>query len=165
MHVTIYGNTLERVCNTCMCYTHFIIYLGLCTINNIYRFTKLFFLFSVLREFKELLRKQATVEAFTEWLDIVVEQKVIKVMIAPVRLLHFACGTLSICYCASLGYPIYVVLSAADSSFFIMCICMLVFIYKSMYMHVYVCAHMKSNAEGIVLMTAMILRSPISTIQ
>ncbi|KAH9505379.1 DNA-binding protein rfx6 [Bulinus truncatus] len=31
-----------------------------------------------LREFKELLRKQATVEAFTEWLDIVVEQKVIK---------------------------------------------------------------------------------------
>ena len=34
---------------------------------------------SVLREFKELLRKQATVEAFTEWLDILVEQKVIKV--------------------------------------------------------------------------------------
>ncbi|XP_025086183.1 DNA-binding protein RFX6-like isoform X1 [Pomacea canaliculata] len=31
-----------------------------------------------LREFKELLRKQATVEAFTEWLDLVVEQKVIK---------------------------------------------------------------------------------------
>ncbi|CAG5134146.1 unnamed protein product, partial [Candidula unifasciata] len=31
-----------------------------------------------LREFKELLRKQATVEAFTEWLDIVVEQKVVK---------------------------------------------------------------------------------------
>ncbi|GFO39611.1 DNA-binding protein rfx6-like [Plakobranchus ocellatus] len=31
-----------------------------------------------LREFKELLRKQATVEAFTEWLDILVEQKVIK---------------------------------------------------------------------------------------
>ncbi|CAL1534755.1 unnamed protein product [Lymnaea stagnalis] len=31
-----------------------------------------------LREFKELLRKQATVEAFTEWLDMVVEQKVIK---------------------------------------------------------------------------------------
>ncbi|XP_067655645.1 DNA-binding protein RFX6-like [Haliotis asinina] len=31
-----------------------------------------------LREFKELLRKQATVEAFTEWLDTVVEQKVIK---------------------------------------------------------------------------------------
>ncbi|XP_064602079.1 DNA-binding protein RFX6-like [Liolophura sinensis] len=31
-----------------------------------------------LREFKELLRKQATVEAFTEWLDAVVEQKVIK---------------------------------------------------------------------------------------
>ena len=43
-----------------------------------------FFLFtmlfpSVLREFKELLRKQATVEAFIEWLDILVEQKVIKV--------------------------------------------------------------------------------------
>ena len=33
----------------------------------------------VLREFKEILRKQATVEAFTEWLDGVVEQKVIKV--------------------------------------------------------------------------------------
>ena len=33
----------------------------------------------VLREFKELLRKQATVEAFTEWLDQVVEQKIIKV--------------------------------------------------------------------------------------
>ena len=33
----------------------------------------------VLREFKELLRKQATVEAFTEWLDLVVEQKIIKV--------------------------------------------------------------------------------------
>ncbi|KAJ8298950.1 hypothetical protein KUTeg_023010 [Tegillarca granosa] len=31
-----------------------------------------------LREFKELLRKQATVEAFTEWLDVVVEQKIIK---------------------------------------------------------------------------------------
>ncbi|XP_041367036.1 DNA-binding protein RFX6-like [Gigantopelta aegis] len=31
-----------------------------------------------LREFKEILRKQATVEAFTEWLDGVVEQKVIK---------------------------------------------------------------------------------------
>ncbi|RUS89555.1 hypothetical protein EGW08_002673 [Elysia chlorotica] len=31
-----------------------------------------------LREFKELLRKQATVEAFTEWLDMLVEQKVIK---------------------------------------------------------------------------------------
>ncbi|XP_012942177.1 DNA-binding protein RFX6 [Aplysia californica] len=29
-------------------------------------------------EFKDLLRKQATVEAFTEWLDMVVEQKVIK---------------------------------------------------------------------------------------
>ena len=36
-------------------------------------------LFTVLREFKELLRKQATVEAFTEWLDLVVEQKIIKV--------------------------------------------------------------------------------------
>lgn len=34
---------------------------------------------AVLREFKELLRKQATVEAFTEWLDQVVEQKIIKV--------------------------------------------------------------------------------------
>lgn len=32
----------------------------------------------LLREFKELLRKQATVEAFTEWLDQVVEQKIIK---------------------------------------------------------------------------------------
>lgn len=31
-----------------------------------------------LREFKEILRKQATVEAFTEWLDSVVETKVIK---------------------------------------------------------------------------------------
>ncbi|ESO91692.1 hypothetical protein LOTGIDRAFT_122187, partial [Lottia gigantea] len=31
-----------------------------------------------LKEFKEILRKQATVEAFTEWLDIVVEQRVIK---------------------------------------------------------------------------------------
>ncbi|KAK3101138.1 hypothetical protein FSP39_001224 [Pinctada imbricata] len=31
-----------------------------------------------LREFKEILRKQATVEAFTEWLDGVVEQKVVK---------------------------------------------------------------------------------------
>lgn len=36
-------------------------------------------LFVVLREFQDLLRKQATVEAFTEWLDAVVEQKVIKV--------------------------------------------------------------------------------------
>ncbi len=33
----------------------------------------------VLKEFKELLRKQATVEAFTEWLDAVVETKIIKV--------------------------------------------------------------------------------------
>lgn len=33
----------------------------------------------VLKEFKELLRKQATVEAFTEWLDALVEQKVVKV--------------------------------------------------------------------------------------
>ncbi|XP_052286771.1 DNA-binding protein RFX6-like isoform X2 [Dreissena polymorpha] len=32
----------------------------------------------LLREFKDLLRKQATVEAFTEWLDQVVEQKIIK---------------------------------------------------------------------------------------
>jgi regulatory factor X 6 len=32
-----------------------------------------------LKEFKELLRKQATVEAFTEWLDALVEQKVVKV--------------------------------------------------------------------------------------
>ncbi|KAK0060349.1 DNA-binding protein RFX6, partial [Biomphalaria pfeifferi] len=31
-----------------------------------------------LRDIKEVLRKQATVEAFTEWLDLVVEQKVIK---------------------------------------------------------------------------------------
>uniref|UniRef100_A0A0L8HQS5 RFX1-4/6/8-like BCD domain-containing protein n=1 Tax=Octopus bimaculoides TaxID=37653 RepID=A0A0L8HQS5_OCTBM len=31
-----------------------------------------------LQEFKELLRKQATVEAFTEWLDAVVEHKVVK---------------------------------------------------------------------------------------
>ncbi|KAK6190328.1 hypothetical protein SNE40_002223 [Patella caerulea] len=31
-----------------------------------------------LREFKEILRKQATVEAFTEWLDMVVEQRVVK---------------------------------------------------------------------------------------
>ncbi|XP_013406987.1 DNA-binding protein RFX6 [Lingula anatina] len=31
-----------------------------------------------LREFKELLRKQATVEAFTEWLDVVVEHKIVK---------------------------------------------------------------------------------------
>ena len=38
-------------------------------------------MFSVLREFKDLLRKQATVEAFTEWLDQVVEQKIIKVTI------------------------------------------------------------------------------------
>ena len=35
--------------------------------------------FAVLNEFKELLKKQATVEAFTEWLDQVVETKVIKV--------------------------------------------------------------------------------------
>ena len=33
----------------------------------------------VLNDFKELLKKQATVEAFTEWLDQVVESKVIKV--------------------------------------------------------------------------------------
>ena len=33
----------------------------------------------VLKEFKELLRKQATVEAFIEWLDLNVEQKIIKV--------------------------------------------------------------------------------------
>ncbi|XP_077979193.1 DNA-binding protein RFX6-like [Glandiceps talaboti] len=33
---------------------------------------------SVLQEFKELLKKQATVEAFTEWLDQVVETRVIK---------------------------------------------------------------------------------------
>nr|XP_006815685.1 PREDICTED: DNA-binding protein RFX6-like [Saccoglossus kowalevskii] len=33
---------------------------------------------SVLKEFKELLKKQATVEAFTEWLDQVVESRVIK---------------------------------------------------------------------------------------
>ncbi|XP_019639148.1 PREDICTED: DNA-binding protein RFX6-like isoform X1 [Branchiostoma belcheri] len=32
-----------------------------------------------LRDFKELLKKQATVEAFTEWIDQIVEQKVIKV--------------------------------------------------------------------------------------
>nr|KAG5689471.1 hypothetical protein BaRGS_021018 [Batillaria attramentaria] len=38
---------------------------------------------AVLREFKELLRKQATVEAFTEWLDLVVEQKVIKCEFKP----------------------------------------------------------------------------------
>ncbi|CAC5368767.1 RFX6 [Mytilus coruscus] len=31
-----------------------------------------------LKEFKDLLRKQATVEAFTEWLDTLVEQKVVK---------------------------------------------------------------------------------------
>ena len=36
-------------------------------------------IFIVLKEFKELLKKQATVEAFTEWLDQVVESKVIKV--------------------------------------------------------------------------------------
>ena len=34
---------------------------------------------AVLREFKELLRKQATIEAFIEWLDGNVEQKIIKV--------------------------------------------------------------------------------------
>ncbi len=38
------------------------------------------FVFAVLKEFKELLRKQATVEAFTEWLDAAVEQKLIKVV-------------------------------------------------------------------------------------
>lgn len=45
-----------------------------------YPFYSYVVLFSlVLREFKEILRKQATVEAFTEWLDSVVENKVIKV--------------------------------------------------------------------------------------
>lgn len=39
----------------------------------------MFLLFLVLKEFKDLLRKQATVEAFTEWLDTLVEQKVVKV--------------------------------------------------------------------------------------
>lgn len=39
------------------------------------------FVWLVLREFKEQLHKQATVEAFIEWLDIIVEQKVIKVLL------------------------------------------------------------------------------------
>ncbi len=34
---------------------------------------------SVFQELKDLLRKNATVESFIEWLDSVVEQKVIKV--------------------------------------------------------------------------------------
>ena len=36
---------------------------------------------AVLKEFREMLHKQATVEAFIEWLDVSVEQKIIKVCI------------------------------------------------------------------------------------
>ena len=43
--------------------------------------------FVVLKEFKEILRKQATVEAFTEWLDGVVEQKVVKVYLYDIAIL------------------------------------------------------------------------------
>ena len=40
---------------------------------------------TVFQELKELLRKNATVESFIEWLDSVVEHKVIKVTAAPPR--------------------------------------------------------------------------------
>lgn len=40
---------------------------------------------TVFQELKELLRKNATVESFIEWLDSVVEHKVIKVTAALVR--------------------------------------------------------------------------------
>lgn len=54
---------------------------------NIYRFTfsKIYFpddSVTVFQELKELLRKNATVESFIEWLDSVVEHKVIKVAAA-----------------------------------------------------------------------------------
>lgn len=40
---------------------------------------------AVLKEFREMLHKQATVEAFIEWLDVSVEQKIIKVCITVVH--------------------------------------------------------------------------------
>jgi len=40
----------------------------------------------VFQELKDLLRKNATVESFIEWLDSVVEQKVIKVCCTAIPL-------------------------------------------------------------------------------
>lgn len=54
---------------------------------------------TVFRELKELLRKNATVESFIEWLDSVVEHKVIKVTAAgpcpQLRLLLSRCPPVS----------------------------------------------------------------------
>lgn len=40
---------------------------------------------TVFHELKDLLKKNATVEAFIEWLDTVVEQKVIKVILWKIQ--------------------------------------------------------------------------------
>lgn len=55
-------------------------------IDTIFCFLMFFFFFelvddsiTVFQELKDLLKKNATVEAFIEWLDTVVEQRVIKV--------------------------------------------------------------------------------------
>lgn len=40
---------------------------------------------TVFHELKDLLKKNATVEAFIEWLDTVVEQRVIKVILCKIQ--------------------------------------------------------------------------------
>ena len=72
IHFQNYNYVLYRTCHTT------------CTLlyQCVYSIHTLCYILLVLREFKEILRKQATVEAFTEWLDSVVENKVIKVRLS-----------------------------------------------------------------------------------
>ena len=44
---------------------------------------------TVFQELKDLLKKNATVEAFIEWVDTVVEQRVIKVFFRYIQKIRF----------------------------------------------------------------------------